>query len=470
MKIKHLVTLVLILFVSTQCSDEEALQSVDTQIENESLNISGEIEVEIHHYDNEGEHDHNFSNERTTGFTETFESATKTSYAGGSVNLSSGSWYFSDALIGTSSSDRKFSSKSGRIRNTGYAIMSFNMDNDASQVRVRHAKFGSDGSSTWRLIASYDNGSSWQYAGGTINTTSTSLNTVSFTINTSNAVRFGIYKTGGGSNRINIDNVEITTSGSGGGSGTASRDNNLTFGNPSNASSNSNNYLVSRSDYAAAYNNGRGTSNWVSWHLSSAWTGSASRCNCFKRDTSLPSNFFRPTTSNYTNSGFDRGHLCPSADRTYSSTANSNTFFMTNIAPQSPDNNQRSWKELEDYCRTLTSQGNELHIVAGVAGIGGTGRNGFRSTISSGRIDVPDSFWKVILVLPNGSNDISRVTTNTRVIAVNIPNDQNINTNWATYRTSINSIESLTGFDLFENISNSTESVLESRVDNGPTQ
>ncbi|MGB3464079.1 MAG: DNA/RNA non-specific endonuclease, partial [Cyclobacteriaceae bacterium] len=72
-------------------------------------------------------------------------------------------------------------------------------------------------------------------------------------------------------------------------------------------------------------------------------------------------------------------------------------------------------------------------------------------------------------VLPNGTNDISRVSTSTRVIAVKIPNDMSISSNWANFRTSVNSIENLTGLDLFENISNSTESVLESRVDSGPT-
>ncbi|MEL6560413.1 MAG: DNA/RNA non-specific endonuclease [Bacteroidota bacterium] len=479
MKMKHIAFGLMMAFIVFSCSEEDTLDDINEMIEAETLTIDGEIpNIEVHYYDNEGPHDYEGHNNasgytmaRTTGFTESFESGSKSAYAGGSVSLSSGSWYLSDALIGTSSSDRKYNSKSARIRNTGYAIMSFDMDNGVSTIRVRHAKFGSDSNSSWRLIVSYNGGSSWQYAGGTINTTSTTLNTVSFTINTSARVRFGIYKTGGGSSRINIDNFEInTTASGGGGSGTATRDNNLTFGNPSNASNSPNNYLVSRTDYAASYNNDRGTPNWVSWHLSTAWTGSAPRCNCFKSDTSLPSSFFRPTSGNYTNSGFDRGHICPSADRTYSSTANSNTFFMTNIAPQSPDNNQRSWARLEDYCRKLADDGNELYIVAGIAGTGGTGRNGFRSTISSGRIDVPDSFWKVILILPNGSNDINRVTTSTRVIAVNIPNDMNINTNWGNFRTSVNSIESLTGLDLFENINNSIEFTLESRVDNGPTQ
>ncbi|WP_299311555.1 DNA/RNA non-specific endonuclease [uncultured Aquimarina sp.] len=470
MKLLKLNTLFFLIFVTlsiVSCNVED--DSFYENIESIPLKINGEIKAETNYYDNEGPHDHNFSDKRSSGFTETYESGSKESYSDGSVNLSSsGNWYFSDALIGTSSNDRKFSSKSIRIRNTGYAIMSFNMDNGAQTIRIRHAKYGRDGNSTWRLIASYNNGSSWSFVGSTVTTSSTALNTVTFNLNETRSVRYGVYKTSGGSNRINIDNVEIVN-GSTGGGGSASRDSNITFGNPSNAGSSSTNYYLSKPDFILSYNNSRGTANWVSWHLSDAWTGTAARCNCFKQDTSLPSNFFRASTSDYTNSGFDRGHLCPSADRNASSTSNSNTFFMTNIAPQAPDNNQRSWANFENYLRSLTLEGNEVHIIAGVVGSGGKGRNGFASTIDGGNITVPDSFWKVALILPNGTNDINRVTTSTRVIAINVPNDQGINSDWTQFRTSVNAIESLTGYDLLENITNAIESVLESRIDNGPS-
>ncbi|GAA3510613.1 hypothetical protein GCM10022393_25170 [Aquimarina addita] len=451
------------------CSiQEQPIQ--DTTLESIPLKINGELKTAIHYYDNQGPHEHQHSEKRVVGFTETFESGTKFSYAGGSVTLTaSGNWYLSDALIGTSASDQKFGSKSIRIQNTGYAIMSFDMDNGAQTVTIRHAKYGSDDTSTWRLIASYDSGASWFYAGDTITTSSTSLNTVSFTVNESRGVRYGVYKTSGGSNRINIDNIEISTGTNSGGGGTASQDSNLTFGNPSDAGTSATNYFLSKPDYTLSYNNDKGTANWVSWHLSTAWTGDEPRCNCFKSDTSLPSGFFRATTDDYTNSGFDRGHLCASADRDATEDSNESTYYMTNIAPQAPDNNQRSWANFENYLRDLTLEGNEIHIVAGVIGSGGTGSNGFANTIDGGNITVPDSFWKVALVLPNGTDDINRVTTSTRIIAINVPNDQDISSDWTQFRTSVNSIESLTGYDLFENITNSVESVLESRVDNEPS-
>lgn len=454
------------------CNNDDTTENYQS-IENPSLNIHGEHKAATDLFDNEGPHEHQDHEKASQGFLESFESDSKSSYSGGSVDVASGNWYLSDALLGTSSSDRKYGNRAMRIRNTGYAIMNFDMTNGATAVIVRHAKYGRDRNSTWRLLASYDGGQNWSYIGNTITTSSTTLNTVRITVNTNSRVRFGIQKLSGGPSRINIDNIEIATGSSTidvevPAGGPASRDSNIAFGNPSNANSSSSNYYVSRGEYALSYNNNKGTANWVSWHLSSAWMGSGRRCNCFKRDTSLPSSFFLASTSDYTRSGFDRGHICPSADRNASNSANASTYFMTNIAPQAPDNNQRSWKNLEDYLRDLALEGNEVYIVAGVAGQGGTGRYGFANTIDNGNITVPDSFWKVALILPNGSNDINRVTTSTRIIAVNIPNDQGISSSWSSFRTSVDQIERLTGYDLLENIPNRIESVLESRVDNGP--
>src|SRR5689334_8619219 len=59
---------------------------------------------------------------------------------------------------------------------------------------------------------------------------------------------------------------------------TATRDNNLAMGNPSGAgTSNPNNYLMTKPQYVLSYNNARGSANWVSWHLSTAWKGTTPR-------------------------------------------------------------------------------------------------------------------------------------------------------------------------------------------------
>jgi endonuclease G len=249
------------------------------------------------------------------------------------------------------------------------------------------------------------------------------------------------------------------------------RDDHLTLGNPSGATtstSNENNYLMRKPQYALSYNRSRATPNWVSWHLSKAWLGSAPRQDNFRADTTLPSGWYRVGGSSYSGSGFDRGHMCPSADRTGSTTDNSATFLMTNMIPQAPNNNQRAWANLENYCRSLTSS-NEVYIVSGGYGTGGTGSYGTKTKIDSNRVTVPNRTWKVIVILPNGSSDASRVTTSTRVIAVDMPNDQSVGSAWGGYRTTVRSIESKTGYNFLSNVSTSVQNVVETRVDTGPT-
>ncbi len=248
---------------------------------------------------------------------------------------------------------------------------------------------------------------------------------------------------------------------------------NLAMGNPSGAVASSSyywNYLITKYQFAMSYHRDRGTPNWVSWHLDNTWVGSAPRQDDFRADTSLPSGWYRVSNTDYSGSGFDRGHNCPSADRTYSVSDNSATFFMTNMIPQAPTNNQQTWASLESYCRTLISQGNELYVIMGSYGTGGTGNNGYKTTVANGKVTVPNRVWKVILVLPAGSSDVSRVTSSTRIIAVDMPNSNSISTSWGTYRTTTDAIESRMGYNIFSALPSAIQSVIESSVDNGPTQ
>jgi len=347
--------------------------------------------------------------------------------------------------------------------------MQFDRTNGASTIEVYHAKFGTDGSSSWELYKSTNSGSTWVKVGSTITTSSTTLAKTTFTINQSGTVRFEIRKVSGGSSRLNIDNFLITDYSS----PTATRDNNIALGNPSGATTSTSypdNYLLSKTQYTMSYNNSKKTCNWVSWNLSSAWLGSTPRQDDFRADYTLPSSWVKVGGTDYSGSGFDRGHMCPSADRTGSVTDNSATFLMTNMIPQAPNNNQITWAALENYCRTLVNQGNELYIISGPWGQGGTGSLGYKTTISTKIITVPSYTWKVIVVLPVGSSDVTRITSSTRVIAVWMPNTQTVNSQtWGYYRTTVDYIESKTGYNFISNVSSTIQAAIESKVDTGPT-
>lgn len=401
---------------------------------------------------------------------ETFESGTKTSYATANVSLTSGSWNLSNALIGTTTSDPKVGTKSVRITGTGIVGMNFDAANGASAVTVKHAKYGSDGTSTWELWMSSNAGSTFIKVGSTVTTSSTTLQTASFTVNATGSVRFQIRKITGASYRINVDDFSINDNGSVTPPPPAPGDgNSILLGNPSNATAdilNPTNYLMEKPYFAMSYHRDRGIPNWVSWYVGSSSIGSTPRQDDFRADTGLPSGWYQVGNTSYSGSGFDRGHNCPSGDRTSSVAANSSTFLMTNMIPQAPVNNQQTWANLENYARTLVTAGNEVYIVMGCYGTGGTGSTGTFNTINGGKVTVPNRIWKVIVVIPNGTNDLSRVTSSTRVIAINTPNINTTNSDWKTYRTSVDAIESATGYDLLSNVSATIQSTIESKVDN----
>jgi endonuclease G, mitochondrial len=245
---------------------------------------------------------------------------------------------------------------------------------------------------------------------------------------------------------------------------------NLLMGNPSQATSspsNSENYLIARTQYALSYSKNKGIPNWVSWELNSSWLGDAHRVGKFAPDEELPAGWDRIKPSDYTGSGFDRGHMTNSEDRSRSPEDNIPTFLMTNIIPQSSDNNRGVWVQLENYCRQLVKSGKELFIISGGHGQGGIGEKGLRATVGHGKVLVPAVTWKVILVLDKPNSGVAGVDQNTRTIAVIIPNKQGIKSDpWQQYRTSVKEVEKLTGYKFFTSVPESIREVIDAKIDN----
>ena len=240
----------------------------------------------------------------------------------------------------------------------------------------------------------------------------------------------------------------------------------LTLGNPSGATEDvaqENNYLMLKPQYVLSYSRNLAEPNWVSWQLDTSWLGGIDRQDDYRPDPAVPSDWYAVQANDYAGSGFDRGHLCPSADRTNSVATNSSTFLMTNFIPQAPNNNRGPWADLEGVARTIAQAGNELYIISG--GAGALGKLPANCAPPGHCINIPAQTWKVMLALPVGSNDVSRVNTGTRAIAVIMPNTQAVNPTWQTYLTSVDAVEALTGFDFFSNVPVAIQNVIESRVD-----
>ena len=118
--------------------------------------------------------------------------------------------------------------------------------------------------------------------------------------------------------------------------------------------------------------------------------------------------------------------------------------------------------------RKLMEAGNDVYIVAGTSGTGGTGQNGYATTLAGGKLTVPATLWKILVIVPTGADNAFVVTENTRVIAVNIPNNQlAADKPWRAYVTSIDALESLTGYDFLSNVPTEIQRILEARIDGG---
>jgi endonuclease G len=234
----------------------------------------------------------------------------------------------------------------------------------------------------------------------------------------------------------------------------------LALGNPSKASgADPNNYLLVNNYFALSYNRDKGIPNWAAWRISKAELGAFPRPNPdpFRPDDRLPKGWKRVTPSDYTGSGFDRGHLAPSADRSASVEGMSETFLMTNMTPQTGDLNRGPWQKLEGYLRTLVTRGSDVYIYSGVYGEKGKLKN---------KVSVPGNNWKIAVVLPGGS-PVSAINERARVIAVDMPNVKGIkNADWQIYRTSVRQIEQNTGYNFFSNLPQNLQDALETKVDN----
>ena len=209
----------------------------------------------------------------------------------------------------------------------------------------------------------------------------------------------------------------------------------------------------------------------MSWHLDLSWKGNAKRCNCFSSEKTLPNGFFKASSNSYAKSGFDRGHLCPSEDRDATAEDNAATFTMSNMIPQSPNLNRITWVALEKYCQDLLTQDYELYIIAGTYGIGGEGNKGYAEHIDHGKITVPAHCWKIIVLLKNGDNDLQRINSNTKVIAVDMPNNNSVKSfPWEQYRTTIDDIEQKTHYDFLSNVPASIQNVIEKNMADLPSK
>jgi len=207
------------------------------------------------------------------------------------------------------------------------------------------------------------------------------------------------------------------------------------------------NDLVIHTYYTLSYNEKFEQANWVYYTLTDSMVlnGGAERSNSFKMDKMVISGSAK--SSDYTKSGYDRGHLCPAADMGFSAIAMDESFLMSNISPQTPDFNRGIWKELEITVRNWATREHKIIVVSGPV------FKNSKGSIGRDEVLVPGSFFKVIY----------DETEEPKMIAFVFPNEKS-DRPLTDFAVSTDEAEKLTGFDFFSQLPDELENKLEAKV------
>lgn len=210
-----------------------------------------------------------------------------------------------------------------------------------------------------------------------------------------------------------------------------------------------NEVLIFKQQYIVSYNLVRLCPTYACWKLTSERIdGPASRFDRFLPDNAIADRK-RVTPEDYSRSGYDRGHMCPAADNKNNDDVMRESFFMTNICPQSHSLNAGGWKELEEFCRSWVKDYGDLYICCGPIfdkkQSKTIGRKG-------AKVSVPDSFFKVILYIGR----------QTQAIGFVYPNDK-CDGDMRDYAVTVDDVEKITGLDFFYQLDDKTEKAVESK-------
>lgn len=207
--------------------------------------------------------------------------------------------------------------------------------------------------------------------------------------------------------------------------------------------------IISHTGYTVSYNSEWKIPNWVAYELTKEEVeGVTPRGNNFVPDPEVPRDK-SANTKDYTNSGWDRGHMAPAADMRWSEKAMKESFYLSNVCPQNRNLNAGIWKDLEEQVRGLAKQKGKIYVVSGPL------VSKKPATIGNNKVAVPDAFFKVLLQNDNG--EWSAVA----FMFANKSGRQPL----STYAMSVEDMQIVAEMDFFPALPDSIEERIESHVD-----
>ncbi len=200
--------------------------------------------------------------------------------------------------------------------------------------------------------------------------------------------------------------------------------------------------LIVHTGYTVQYDADFKTPQWVAWSLTAEQAqGTVPREKDFYPDPDVKG--AKAYTKDYSNSGYDRGHMAPAGDMKWSASAMKESFYLSNVCPQNRNLNRGDWKELEELERDWALSHGVVNIAAGPIYYTST-----PTRIGNNKVAVPDAFFKVILVdYPDAPKAYGFIFKNE---AGSHP--------LTSYQRSVNEVEEATGMDFFPGLSEKIES------------
>jgi len=206
--------------------------------------------------------------------------------------------------------------------------------------------------------------------------------------------------------------------------------------------------IITHQAYTLSFNKTYHIANWVAYELTADKTVAVvKRSNKFVPDPLLTSCSI--SNADYKGSGYDKGHLAPSADMCFSYQTMVESFYLSNMAPQNPSFNRGIWSKLEAQVRQWAVDDKAVYVVTGTVLTKGL------PTIGSDGITVPALFYKVIL---------DYTEPDIKGIAFIMPNEGSQEP-LQHYAVTIDSVETVTGTDFFDQLPDDQEKTIESMVD-----
>ncbi len=149
--------------------------------------------------------------------------------------------------------------------------------------------------------------------------------------------------------------------------------------------------LVEHTGFSLGYNERYEQASWVAYPLvREQVSGQGARDRFFNPDPKVKTG--SALFSDYTRSGYDRGHLAPAADFKHSYEQMRETFYMSNISPQDRDFNAGIWNDLEKLVRAWAYKYEKIYVVTGPVL-----KPGLKTIGKVNKVAVPEQFYKVVL-------------------------------------------------------------------------